>query len=310
MSFSIYTWAAFIAFIIASLAIDLGVFNKSEKKPSFKSALLMTSVWFTLAMLFGLMLHHYEGQKTALDFITGYVVELSLSMDNIFVFVLIFRAFKVPTQYQHRVLFWGVMGAVVMRFIMIVFGVYLVQQFDWIFYIFGGFLIFSAVKLLFSSHTQEEVTKESAVLSWIKTKMKVTKEFYGQKFIVNVDGKTMFTPLALVLVLIEQTDLIFALDSIPAILAITQDPFIVFSSNIFAILGLRSLYFILVKVIDKFVYLHYALAVILGYIGVKMIISVMGIHISTTISLVVIFSSLLVAVLASAIKANIRQTRP
>lgn len=304
MTFSFYTWGAFITFIIVSLAVDLGVFNKTEKKPSFNNALVMTSTWFALAMVFGLILYHYEGQKASLDFITGYVVELSLSMDNIFVFVLIFRSFKVPTQYQHRVLFWGVMGAVVMRFMMIVFGVYLVQEFDWIFYIFGGFLIFSAIKLLLSSHTQEEVTKESPVLNWIKTKMKVTKEFYGQKFIVNVDGKTMFTPLALVLVLIEQTDLIFALDSIPAILAITQDPFIVFSSNIFAILGLRSLYFILVKVIDKFVYLHYALAVILGYIGVKMIISVIGLHISTSVSLAVIFSSLLIAVLASIMKAK------
>lgn len=304
MTFSIETWISFIVFILFSLAVDLGIFNKKDVKPTFKTATIMTLAWVALACIFAIMLYAYAGHSTALDFMTGYVVELSLSMDNVFVFVLIFRYFKVPAEYQHRVLFWGVLGAVIMRFFMIIFGVYLVQKFEWIFYIFGAFLIFSAYKLLISSHTTEEVTKESMIISWLKHHLKITKDFHGNKFMVSQNGKTMFTPLFLVLVLVEQTDLIFALDSIPAILAITQDPFVVFSSNVFAILGLRSLYFVLAKVIDRFVYLHYALAVILGFIGAKMIFAVSGFHIPTVISLMIIFSSLAIAIIASIRKSK------
>lgn len=306
MQFSLEAWLLFITFISVAIALDLGLLNKKGGgKPSFTQAASLTLVWISLAFIFALGLKLYTNDSIAVEFVTGYIVELSLSMDNIFVFMLIFRYFKVPLEHQRRVLFWGIMGAIVMRFIMIIAGVYLVHQFEWIFYVFGAFLIFSAYKLLASTDGQiESSTHESAVVTWLKGAFKITPDFHGDLFVVKHNGKLMFTPLLLVLVLVEQTDLLFALDSIPAILAITQDSFVVFSSNIFAILGLRSLYFLLIKVIDKFIYLQHALAVILGYIGVKMILMAIGIKISTILSLGVIFGSLGVAIVASIRKAK------
>lgn len=300
-----YMWISFLIFIFISLAIDLGFFHKENKAPTFTDAIKMTSAWVILAAIFATVLYVFKGQESSIAFTTGYLVELSLSIDNVFVFILIFRYFKVPIECQHRVLFWGVLGAIVMRFIMIFVGVYLVTKFEWVFYIFGAFLIFSAYKLLVSKNPNAELSEENGVVSFLRKHLNISKDFYGDKFIIlNENGKRVFTPLFLVLILIEQTDLVFALDSIPAILAITQDPFLVFSSNIFAILGLRSLYFVLGSIIEKFVYLHYALAVILGYVGAKMILVGFGIKIPMLLSLLVIFGSLGIAILASALRTR------
>ena len=262
-------WAAFIGIVIFLIALDLGVFHHRPHAINFREALLWTAVWFCLAMLFALWLRPMRGQTEALQFVTAYLIELSLSMDNVFIIALIFSYFHVPAEHQHRVLFWGILGALVMRGLMIAAGVALISSIDWILYVFGAFLVYSGVKMLF---VESEVDPEkNRVVVLARKFFPVTPTLQGQKFITTWNGKRALTPLALVLLMVETTDLLFALDSIPAVFAVTKRPFIVFTSNVFAILGLRSLYFVLAGAIKYFRFLKYGLSLVLVFIGVKML---------------------------------------
>jgi len=253
------------------LVLDLAVFNRGPHTVRFKEAVGWSIFWISLAGAFAVLVYFWRGKTPALNFITGYLIEESLSVDNLFVFLLIFKYFKVPGDYQHKVLFWGIIGALVMRLVFIIAGVALINRFHWIIYIFGAFLIYTGVKLFRSSDS--EVNPESnPVLKWVRKIVPVTPDYVNGKFLIR-DDRLFATPLLLVLVVIETTDVVFAADSIPAVLAITRDPFIVFTSNVFAILGLRSLYFALAGMMELFHFLHYGLAVILSFIGVKMLIS-------------------------------------
>jgi tellurite resistance protein TerC len=272
MENSIALWVGFNAFIVVMLALDLGVFHRKSHEVKFKEAITWSAVWIALALIFNVGIWHYFGEVKAVEFLTGYLVEKSLSVDNIFVFVLIFSAFQVPAQYQHRVLFWGVLGALIMRAIFIFAGISLITKFHWIIYVFGAFLVFTGYKIARDKGTKVNIA-DSPVLKFIRKYIPVTNEFAGAKFLIKENSKWHATPLMLVLVLVETTDLIFAVDSIPAILAITSDPFIVYTSNVFAILGLRSLYFALAGSLKYFTYLHYGLAAILVFVGIKMLIS-------------------------------------
>lgn len=291
-------WVGFLAFVLAMLALDLGVFNRKAHTISVAEAGRWTAVWVTLALLFAAGLYFIAGHSHAIDFLTGYVIEYSLSVDNIFVFVLIFSAFGVAPQYQHRVLFWGILGALVMRGAMILVGAALIAQFHWILYVFGAFLVFAGIRMLVSGEESAVDVQNQPLLKFLRRFLPVSKGYHGARFFVREDGLRMVTPLFLVLVLIEFTDLVFALDSIPAIFAITQDSFIVFTSNIFAILGLRSLYFLLAGIIHRFVYLRYGLALVLSFVGVKMLIAELY-HIPTVVSLAVIVGVLAVTITAS-----------
>jgi len=267
-------WVGFILCILFFLALDLGVFHKHAHVVKFREALGWTAVWFSLAMAFALLLRLLRGKGEALEFITGYLIELSLSMDNVFVIALIFAYFKVPAQFQHRVLFWGILGALVMRGLMIWAGVALITALGWILYLFGLFLIYSGMKMLF---VDTEVHPENnKILKLVRRCFLVSPEFDGQKFVTQWQGKRALTPLALVLLMVETTDLIFAVDSIPAIFGVTSKSFIVFTSNVFAILGLRSLYFVLAGAIGYFRYLKVGLALVLVFVGVKMLLAPHG----------------------------------
>lgn len=272
-------WMGFVACVLFFLALDLGVFHKSAHVVKFKEAIGWTTIWVSLSVLFGLvigpaLIHGWEKQDTV-EFITGYVIELSLSMDNVFVIALIFTYFRVPQQYQHRVLFWGILGALIMRGALIAVGAAVIKQFSWTLYLFGAFLVFTGIKMMFVSDEGVHPEK-NFVLRLARKCFPVTADFHGQKFSLREAGKLVLTPLALVLLMVETTDLIFALDSIPAIFAITTKPFIVFTSNVFAILGLRSLYFVLAGAIDYFRYLKVGLSLVLVFIGVKMLIDPHG----------------------------------
>jgi tellurite resistance protein TerC len=267
-----WPWILFNIFVLLMLAIDLGVFNRKAKKISFKEAITWSVVWITLAMIFNGWIYYSMGEKPAVEFLTGYLVEKSLSIDNIFVFVLLFSFFKVPDEYRHRVLFWGVIGALLLRAIFIAVGAVLITKFHWIIYVFGVFLVYTGYKM-FKKSAADMHPEDNPLVKWFIKRGKVTNEYYGKKFFVNINGKRLATPLFLCLLSIEFTDLIFAVDSIPAIFAITKDPFIVYTSNVFAILGLRSLYFALEGVITKFPYLRYGLAIILIFIGFKMMLA-------------------------------------
>ncbi len=265
-----WPWIIFNAFVLLMLAIDLGIFHRQSKKVSFKEAITWSVVWITLALVFNGWIYYSLGEKPAVEFLTGYLVEKSLSVDNIFVFVLLFTFFKVPDEYRHRVLFWGVIGALILRAIFIVIGAVLIAKFHWIIYLFGIFLVFTGYKM-FKKSAADMHPEENPLVRWFIKRGKVTNEYYGKKFFVKINGKKLATPLFLCLLSIEFTDLVFAVDSIPAIFAITNDPFIVYTSNVFAILGLRSLYFALEGIITKFPYLRYGLAIILIFIGCKML---------------------------------------
>lgn len=290
-------WLAFLLIIFILVLLDLGIANKN-KVPTFKAASYMTFLWFTLACLFAFLIYKFIGEQESVLFITGYLVELALSVDNIFVFILIFNYFNIEPKYQHKVLLVGIFTAVILRLLMITFGIYLLSNFVWIFYIFGMFLIYSSVQIIIQDD-KKPASPESKSLKMIKKYFRISNKPYGERFFVRENGKLFLTPLFLVLFLIEQADLIFALDSIPAILAITNDLFIVFTSNIFAILGLRSMYFVLSNIMHKFSYIKYALSIILAYIGCKMILSVHEIHIPTILSLIIIILSITGAVLLS-----------
>ena len=262
-------WVGFIACVLVFLALDLGLFHRHAHVVKFREALLWTAVWFSMAMLFALALKPLRGDKEALEFVTGYLIELSLSMDNVFVIALIFAYFQIPDQYQHRVLFWGIVGALIMRGLMITAGVALISWLQWILYLLGAFVLFTGIKMLFVETTVHP--EKNRVVKWVRKLYPVTPHLDGQKFVTVWQGRKALTPLALVLVMVETTDLIFAMDSIPAIFAVTTNPFIIFTSNVFAILGLRSLYFVLAGALDYFRYLKTGLSLVLVFIGVKML---------------------------------------
>ena len=263
-------WIIFNAFVFIMLALDLGVFHRKSHEVSVKEALIWTFVWIILALIFNVILYFWRGQQQALEFFTGYLVEKALSVDNIFVFIMIFTYFRIPSKYQHKVLFWGIIGALIMRVIFIFAGVALLEKFHFTIYIFGALLIFTGIKMFNHGSSKIEPDK-NPVLKFFKKFMPVTQTLHEDKFFIRMDGKRFATPLFLVLILVETTDLIFAVDSIPAILAITQDQFIVYTSNVFAILGLRSLYFALSGIVHRFWLLSYALAIVLIFVGIKMI---------------------------------------
>lgn len=265
-----WLWIGFNAFVLLMLALDLGVFHRKEHKVTFKEAISWSVVWVTLALIFNGWIYYDQGKDKALEFLTGYLIEKSLSVDNIFVFVLLFSFFKVPEQYRHRVLFWGVLGALLMRASFIAAGAVLIEKFHWIIYVFGAFLVFTGYKML-NKKTEDMHPEDNPLVRWFVKKGKVTSDYHGKNFFVRINGQKLATPLFLCLLSVEFTDLIFAVDSIPAIFAITKDPFIVYTSNVFAILGLRSLYFALEGIITRFPYLRYGLALILIFIGLKML---------------------------------------
>ena len=303
----IWLWMAFNVFVLAMLALDLGVFHRKSHTVSGKEALTWSLVWITLSLLFNAVIYFfwdrmmpgssYTNGEAALAFLTGYLIEKSLSVDNIFVFILIFSFFAVPAAYQHRVLFWGILGALVMRGALIAVGAALLKEFHWIVYIFGAFLIFTGIRM--ALHRDEEMHPDQNPLVRIFRKlMPVTQEYEGDKFFLRRAGALMATPLFLVLLIIESTDLVFAVDSIPAIFAVTQEPFIVYTSNVFAILGLRALYFLLADVVDKFQYLKLGLSAVLTFVGIKMVIVDLY-KIPVGLSLGVIAAILTISILAS-----------
>ncbi|NJM94884.1 MAG: TerC family protein [Cytophagales bacterium] len=290
-------WVLFVGLIIALLLLDLLVVNRENKKVTIRAALLWSVFWIALSLSFNVLVYFWKGQQPALEFLTGYLIEKSLSVDNLFVFLVIFTFFKVPDEYQHKVLFWGILGALVFRALFIFLGISLLERFHFFIYILGAFLVYAGVKLVVSN---EEVydPNSSRIYRWLRKILPILKDFKGDAFFVLHGGKLFFTPLFVVLVLIETTDIMFALDSIPAILAVSKDPFIVFSSNIFAILGLRALYFALAGIMGLFHYLKYALAIVLSFIGVKIIIADYF-HIPTPIALSVVGGVLVLSIILS-----------
>jgi tellurite resistance protein TerC len=283
------------------LALDLGVFNRKAHVVTIKEAAIWTSVWVTLGLAFAGLMFAWQGPQKGVEWLTGYLIEYSLAVDNIFVFVLVFSAFAVPPQYRHRVLFWGIIGALVMRGAMIAVGAELIDRFHWILYVFGGFLLFTGVRMLLAKKDEHVDLEKNPAIRLARRLFPISKEYDGQKFFTVKNGVRMATPLFLVLVFIEFTDLVFAVDSIPAIFAITRDPFIVFTSNVMAILGLRSMYFLLADIVDRFVYLKTGLAVILSFIGVKLLL-IDVFKIPTVFSLGVVVTVLAISVIASLIK--------
>src|SRR3954451_23904010 len=296
---NIWFWVGFVGFVLAMLSLDLGVFHRTPHVVRPKEAAIWTGVWVALAMLSAAGLFAIYGHRVGLTFLTGYVIEESLSVDNIFVIVLIFDYFRVPRVCQHRVLFYGILGALVMRGLFIGVGSILIAKFHWILYVFGGMLVITGVRMAFRDD-EEFNGEQNPVVRFVRRLLPMSQEFHGKHFFTVEAGQRVATPLLLVLVLVEVTDLIFAVDSIPAIFGVTQDPFLVFTSNIFAILGLRSLYFLLAAVVDRFYLLKYGLAVILTFVGVKML-GESFFHISIVLSLVIILGVLALSIVASLI---------
>jgi tellurite resistance protein TerC len=301
-----WAWIAFVAFIIAMLSIDLFL-HRDHHAVSVREAATWSLVWVVMGTSFGGVIWWLEGGTLATEYITGYLIEKSLSVDNIFVFALIFSYFAVPLKYQHNVLFWGIFGALVFRAIFIFAGVALLEQFHWTIYVFGGFLIATGIRMFF--HKDEDIHPErNPMLKALRRFLPISNDYDEAKFFTVQNGVRMATPLLAVLVVVETTDIIFAVDSIPAILAITQDQFLVFSSNAFAILGLRALYFLLAGVMDRFIYLKTGLAVVLVYVGIKMLLGGIGFDIPTVLSLGIIALTLTVAIIAS-LRATSREER-
>ena len=312
MDTPIWLWVGFNLFVLAMLALDLGVLHRKSHVVSSREALTWSLVWITLSLVFNAVIYFfwdkmmpdstYTNSEAALAFLTGYLIEKSLSVDNIFVFILIFSFFKVPAAYQHRVLFWGILGALIMRGTLIALGVALLHEFHWIIYVFGAFLIFTGIRMAWQ-HEEHVEPDKNPVVKFFRKFMPVTENFEKDKFFVRRAGTLMATPLFLILLVVESTDLVFAVDSIPAIFAVTQDPFIVYTSNVFAILGLRALYFLLANVIDKFQYLKFGLSAVLIFIGVKMVI-VDFYKIPIGVSLAVVAGILTLSILLSLWKAK------
>jgi len=318
---TIILWIGFLFLILFLLFLDLGVFNKRDHVIKTKEALLWTTFWIFLSLLFNVFIyfayenhlfgigkelgHLMSGEEAALKYFTGYVIEKSLSLDNIFVIVMIFSYFHIPTIYQHRVLFWGIVGALLMRGAMIFAGVALIEKFEWMIFVFGGLLIITALKMLFSKEEKVEPNK-NILVRFVKKFYRVSDHYDGHKFFTKINGATATTPLFIALVVIESSDVLFAIDSIPAIFAVTTDPFIVFTSNVFAILGLRALYFALAAMIEKFIYLKISIVFVLIYVGIKMILS-HSYPIPTGFSLAVILLILLLGITASLIKSRVKK---
>jgi tellurite resistance protein TerC len=296
---NIWFWIGFIAFVLAMLALDLGVFHRKAHEVRPREAAIWVAVWVSLALLFAAGLWYFEGSSVALTFLTGYVIEESLSVDNLFVMVVIFEYFRVPPMCQHRVLFYGILGALVMRGLFIGLGTLLLSRFEWILYVFGAMLLVTGIRMMFK-HDEEFEGEQNRIVRLTRRLIPITHEYHGKHFFIFQGGRRVATPLLLVLVLVEFTDLIFAVDSIPAIFGITRDPFLVFTSNIFAILGLRSMYFLLAAVVDRFYLLKYGLAVILSFIGVKML-GERFFHIDILVSLGIVVGTLALSVIASMI---------
>jgi len=296
---NIWFWVGFVGFVLAMLSLDLGVFHRTPHEVRPKEAAIWTGVWVALAMLFAAGLFAIYGHRVGLTFLTGYVIEESLSVDNIFVIVLIFDYFRVPRICQHRVLFYGIVGALLMRGLFIGLGAVLIAQFHWILYIFGAMLVITGVRMAFRADDEFD-GDDNAVVKLVRRFVPISQSFHGKHFFTVEAGQRVATPLLLVLVLVEVTDLIFAVDSIPAIFGVTRDPFIVFTSNIFAILGLRSLYFLLAAVVDRFYLLKYGLALILTFVGVKML-TERFFEIDIVLSLVIILGILVASIVASMI---------
>ena len=297
MSGHLLAWIGFSALVLAMLALDLGVFRRKSQEISLKEALTWSAVWIGLALVFNAGIYHWLSGEKALQFFTGYLVELSLSVDNLFVFLLLFGYFRVPDQHRHKALFWGILGALVMRAVFIAAGIALIARFHWIVYVFGALLVASGIKMTFQ-RDKEIHPERNPVLKLFRRFVDVTPSYEGGRFFVKQQGRILATPLFLVLVLLESTDLVFAVDSVPAVLAITNDPFIVFTSNVFAILGLRSMFFALEGVMKRFHYLQYGLSAVLVFVGAKMLLA--GLYkIPTWVSLLLIASILSGSMIAS-----------
>lgn len=292
-------WTIFGVLILAMLALDLGVFNRKTHVIKMKEAMLWTSFWITLACLFGAGVYYFYGHSKALEFFTAYIIEYSLSIDNLFVFLLIFRFFNVPPAYEHKALFWGILLALITRAAFIFAGVALINKFHWIMYIFGAFLIFTGIKMALNKETEVHPEKNVAI-KMLRYFIPVTKEFQEARFFIIKNGKRFATPMLAVLLALETTDILFAVDSIPAVLAISRDPFIIYTSNVFAILGLRSLFFAISGLMKLFHLLHYGLSAILSFVGVKMLIADF-LHVPIGVSLSVISSILVISIVASII---------
>lgn len=297
-------WLVFNLFVLLAVALDLAVFHRRAHKIALREALSWSLVWIALAIVFGLGVFRFYGPQPALEFFTGYVIEKALSMDNLFVFLVIFRVFAVKDEFQHRVLAYGILGALVLRGIMIAAGAALLHRFDWIMYVFGAFIIYAGLHMLFQGRAADHPEKNFLV-RYLSKHLPLTRDYRQQKFFVRESGKLFATPLFLVLLVVEITDVTFAVDSIPAVFGITRDPFIVYSSNVFAILGLRALYFLLAAVLEKLAYIKVGLAVVLIFVGAKMIVEP-WLHISVAVSLAIVMGILAVSVIASlALKRNV-----
>jgi tellurite resistance protein TerC len=307
----LWMWAVFLTLVIALLALDLGILHKDSREIGVRESFLLSSFYITIGLLFGGWIWYQSGQQSAMEYLTGFVIEKSLAMDNIFVIAMIFSYFAIPRQYQHRVLLYGILGVIILRGIMIAGGAAIVENFHWVLYIFAAFLVFTGIKMLFSSGHQGDLG-DNAVVKYLRRHLPVTQELHGERFLVRqpdpVTGRlrTFVTPLLLALIMVELADLVFAVDSIPAIFAITTDPFIVYTSNIFAILGLRALYFALAALIHRFAYLKYALAAVLVFVGSKIFVAdMLGIaKIPPALSL-----GITVAILAAGIIGSLWATR-
>ena len=296
-------WIGFALFILFMLSLDLGLFNRRAHAIKYREAAIWSGIWIALATVFACIVFYYQGSSRGLEFVTGYLIELSLSVDNLFVFLLIFSYFKVPSKYQHRVLFWGVLGALVMRLTMIFVGATLINRFHWIIYIFGAFLVYTGIKM-FTQQDNDFQPEDNALVRFVTRVVPMTRTYEEKKFFTRINGRLMGTLLLLVLVIVEVADLVFAVDSIPAIFAITTNAFIVYTSNVFAILGLRSMYFLLAGVVEKFHYLKIGLAIVLTFIGAKMLIVAVHINIPIWFSLVFVAVVLLSSVAASLVWAK------
>lgn len=307
MSDQIWYWILFNVFVLIMLALDLGVFHRHAHEVKMKEALTTSAVWIAMAMLFNVAIYFWMGEKKALEFLTGYIIEKSLSVDNIFVFIMVFSYFNVPSLHQHKILFWGIIGALIMRAIFIFAGVALITKFHWMIYVFGLFLIVTGIKMAFQKDKKIEPEK-NPVIRLFRKLFPVTDSYDGSKFLTKINGKNFATPMMIVLIVIETTDLIFAVDSIPAILAITDDPFIVYTSNVFAILGLRALYFALAGIMQLFHYLAYGLSAVLVFVGAKMML-VDVYKIPIQISLLVIVLILTISVVASVMRSKSLESR-
>mgnify|MGYP003581478803 FL=1 len=282
-------WIGFTAFVLLALLLDLGLFHRRSHTVSLKEAALTSSIWVSLALLFNIGVYHFLGRQSGLEFLTGYIIELALSVDNLFVFLIIFSYFHVPGNLRHRVLFWGILGAMIMRIIFILAGVTLLGLFHWLDYVFGAFLVYTGIKIIFQQEADVD-PEMNLVLRFARRFLRVSKEYHGNKFFIRQAGRRYATPLLLVLLVLESTDVVFAVDSIPAIFAITHDPFIVYTSNIFAILGLRSLFFLLQGMMDRFHYLPVGLGLVLSFVGVKMLAqSIYPISIGISLGVVALF---------------------